>query len=434
MKKYWFNKFYAPEPDKGGGGEAPEVTALMGKINASVEELLQKRNYATTDTMKEALKEALKDIDITELRSIAESNTAQMNLTIRTMAAEIQKLKELGTGTPAKKDMTIAGQIRSHIAANAEAWAKFKLSGAGNFEIPIDTRAAATMMISTNTGASAYIPQPEFVPGLVDLARNRPFLETLVNTANTSSARIVWSEKRNPDGNAGMVAEGGVKPLIDFDIVATASDARKVADKIKVSTEMLEDIDYMAAEIESELKYKVDMLVDAQLLTGDGTAPNLKGIDTYVGGYVLTTITTTEPNNADAIRAAVAQIVSLNFNPNFVALNPIDAANLDLAKASDGHYVFPPFTTQNGQTIAGVRVVETNQIPVGSFLIGDGSRYKVRNYKPFTISYGWVNDDFEKNLVTVIGERRLHAFMAGNDTGAFIYDTFAAVKTAITAA
>jgi hypothetical protein len=62
------------------------------------------------------------------------------------------------------------------------------------------------------------------------------------------------------------------------------------------------------------------------------------------------------------------------------------------------------------------------------------SRFKVRNYQPFSIAYGWVNDDFEKNLVTVIGERRLHAFVAANDIGAFVYDTFANIKTAITAA
>jgi hypothetical protein len=43
----------------------------------------------------------------------------------------------------------------------------------------------------------------------------------------------------------------------------------------------------------------------------------------------------------DAIRAAIAQLQSLNFTDNIVAfVNPIDEANMELSKsADDGHYL-----------------------------------------------------------------------------------------------
>jgi hypothetical protein len=44
-------------------------------------------------------------------------------------------------------------------------------------------------------------------------------------------------------------------------------------------------------------------------------------------------------------------------------------------------------------------VVQHNQMPVGQVLVADMTKAIVRNYKPFTIEYGWENDDFTKNFV-----------------------------------
>jgi hypothetical protein len=44
---------------------------------------------------------------------------------------------------------------------------------------------------------------------------------------------------------------------------------------------------------------------------------------------------------------------------------------------------------------------------------------------------GWENDDFTRNLVTWVGEMRLHQFFNTQYTGAFIYDTFANIITGL---
>jgi hypothetical protein len=160
----------------------------------------------------------------------------------------------------------------------------------------------------------------------------------------------------------------------------------------------------------------------------------LQGLASIAGKYVLTTVQTSTPNDTDAIRAAMAQIASLNFTANYAFVNPIDGANMDLQKGSTGYYVMPPFQSVDGKVISGVRVIESNQIPVGSVLVADMSRFMVRPYKPFAYQYGWVNNDFEIGMVSIIGERRIHAYVAQNHVGAFVYDTFANIKTAIAAA
>ena len=361
----------------------------------------------------------------------------------RKQAETISALKAAGHASiPNRK--TIADGIRDFMEKNKEGMASFRsgqsksfgVNAKGEAAIILDTKAAITMTEGASTGGSVFVPNVEIMPGLVDLARNKPFLENYANVSTTTSSRIVWTEKYNPQGQAAFIGEGVVKPLISFEIRTNASFAKKVADKIKVSTEMLDDIDFMAAEIENELKYQVDIKVDVELLsgTGDGTqsTADLKGLTGYTSGYVLTSIKTTTPNDQDAIRASVAQIASLNFAPNAVFYNPIDGANMDITKDSQGRPLMMAYKDANGR-LWNLQPVETNQIPVGYFLVGDMTKFMIRDYQPFAIYYGWVNDDFEKNLVTIIGERRLHAFVRTNQIGAFVYAAFATVKTAILA-
>jgi HK97 family phage major capsid protein len=359
----------------------------------------------------------------------------------------VNALKELRSASEGTRVKSVRDQLKGYLDGKKSDFEAFLRGEKQSFGVrqlangdmtgDLEVKVPATITVGTHSGGSAFVPQVELVPGLVDLARNRPFLESFANVSNTNRSRIVWTEKFNPEGQAAFLGEGGVKPLIDFEYRTPESFAKKVAAKIKVSTEALQDIDWMAAEIEAELKYQVDIEVDEALLagTGDGTstALPLKGLTSYAGGYVLTTITTTTPNNFDALRAAFAQIVSLNFEPTHVFINPIDGANMDLVKDSQGRPIMMEYRDQRGRLFR-LQPVETNQIPVGSFLMGDMSKFRVRNYIPFSIYWGWVNDDFEKNLVTIIGERRLHSYVYNNQVGAFIYDTFADVKTAITAA
>ncbi len=293
-------------------------------------------------------------------------------------------------------------------------------------------KAAITMTEADSLGGSAYIPQPQFLPGLINLVRNRPYLLDYLPVMNASSARIVWNEKTNPQGTANFIAEGVVKPLISFELKSNTSEAKKVADKIKVSTEMLDDIPFIASEINGELKYQVDIKVDTSLLLGGG-GDDLDGITGSASAFVLTSIATPDPNTSDALRAGKAQLSSFNFDANLAVLNPIDAANMDLEKAVDsGVYMLPPFITADGRTMSGMKIIEENQMPLGSVLIMDTTKAKVFTWQDFVIKIGYVNDDFELNLVTIIGEKRLHFFIPENWSNAFLYDTIANIKTAIT--
>lgn len=410
------------------GKEEALYLALKDSISSEIEK--HAKGYISETKMTENINAALTkfapnikdDAEFKKLQKLAEDTSEQL----ASVGLQLKAMKDIKQQDLKK---SIADQIREHKEKNKDLWEKMKQPGAPSFEIEI--KAAGTMRESTHTGVGTYFPAVSIEPGFVDLARQQPSLLQYVNYAGSASRVIVWVEKLNPDGNAGWIAEGVIKPLIDFEWKTTTSTAKKVADKIKVSTEMLDDIDFIAGEIANELKYRVDMAVDAAILAGAG-GDSIYGITHWASAYALTTVKTTKPNNYDAILSAATQIKNLYFTPNYAFINPIDATNMDMTKIDDGMYVIPPFSTADGKRISGLRVVESPAIPVGYLLIGDMSRCKVRELKNFSVTVGWVNDDFELNLVTMIGERRMHLFIADNDSAAFVYDTFDAIKTAIT--
>lgn len=196
----------------------------------------------------------------------------------------------------------------------------------------------------------------------------------------------------------------------------------------------------MTTFIEQELREQVMIKVNATLMVNAGSSTVPKGIQNYSLAYAsyanAAAIKTTNPTFVDCIRAVVGQLRSgaITGRIDFF-INSIDAANMDIAKATDsGVYLLPPFVTANGMQVAGAFIHEDNNVPVGYFQAGFIRFYRVLIHKDFLVTWGWENDDFTKNLITAVGEMRMHQFVNSiyADSGVFCYDTFENVKAAIT--
>ena len=81
--------------------------------------------------------------------------------------------------------------------------------------------------------------------------------------------------------------------------------------------------------------------------------------------------------------------------------------------------------------MGGVPVIQSNQVPVGKVLVMDTTRTNVKILQGMMINFGWVNDNFTKHMVTIMGDMRLHNYIKNNDLGAFVYDDIANIKSAI---
>lgn len=401
---------------------------LLNTIETKVKDTLQSRGMLDTEGVRGVINETLNGLDLDALRKYGETADS-----VRQLAEKIQKMES--TAPTGEKPQSIREQIAKWTEDNKDAINEIKRGGKRDLP-PMQLRAPATMMVSTSLGGSAYLPNVQVLPGVVDLVRLQPDFWESLTKGRTSANPLVWVNKKNKQGNAQFIGEGVLKPLASFELNTESSVPKKVAERMKVSTEMLYDVDYMESLIRDELYFEVRVAANTAVLTGDGVGANPKGITLLASAYTLTGVTTTNPNNFDAIRAAITQIRMLGFKGRITGyISPVDAATMDMTKAtSAGVYIIPPFATADGRIIAGATIMEDTGIAPGHLLIGDMSLYKIAMYQDFFVNWGWENDDFSKNLVTAIGEMRFHQYSSSNHVGAWVYDTFANIKTAITAA
>lgn len=326
---------------------------------------------------------------------------------------------------------TFAQQIKEQIEENKATYDAYKSGATQTLKLSLDlasAQKASANMTTANINSTANVVSTSTVPGLIGPMDIEPMIVNFCDVARTSSATIHYVEKKNRDGSTIFIAEAAAKNKIDFDIVKNTSLARKVADYIKVSDEMLDDVDFMAAEIESELMYQIRKAVSAGVLSGDGTSPNLKGITQSAQAYALTTVLTDAPNNYDVLIAAATQIKLNGAMPTHAFLSPVDYANMKIKKGTTGHYVMV------GGEVAQLpfQVIEVADFTVGKLLMGDMRKSKVRVLQDITVEYGYDSDDFTKNMKTVRCETRLHHYIADNHAAAFVYDDIADIVTAIT--
>ena len=295
---------------------------------------------------------------------------------------------------------------------------------------------ANTPITSTVTGGSGVTLSPGVV---FDSSISTPpvaesEIRQFANVATINARTLVYTELKSPTGDAEWVPEGGLKPSMTASIQEVVVTAGKVALTATLTEETLRDLPQLVAEIQSEIINKIGLEEENGILYGTGSDGEIKGVFTDIPEYSLSNIKVDTPNNFDAIIAAYTQVVStskMNYVPNLVRVNPIDLANMKLTKDKNGQYLFPPFTLQDGTLISGVQIRPSVSITEGEFVLGDFRYLNIRDYVGLTITFGWVNDDFQKNQVTMIGEKRLLAYIKSNYKTAFIKGDYDTIKEAI---
>jgi HK97 family phage major capsid protein len=389
------------------------LKALGEKIDAMKTESVTKAELI--ELMSKVQDLETKGADVAEIKKTVEEIAANV-LELQTKGATTEDTETLKSVLDAKKDELSA--------------LKGKSSGSVNFVL----KAVGNMALTTNT--TGQIPQAEREAGITRIVRRQPYILDLVNVGTIMSNLWEWVEQKNQEGGSAMTAEGAKKSQTDFDLVLASASVKKVTAFIKVTKEMLDDVNLLRAEIDQELTELINLRIDDQVLSGVGTGDNLTGImqnaTAWAAGSFALSVPT--PNNADVLRVAINQAMVNQFQPNYIVLHPSDATAMDLDKGSDGHYALPPFATIDGRIISGVPVVMNTGQTQGTFLVGDFTKSAVRFKEGLTINVGYENDDFTKNFVTILAEARLVHRVKSNHYGAFIKGTFSAAITALTKA
>ena len=265
--------------------------------------------------------------------------------------------------------------------------------------------------------------------GVSTIARPIIKIRDIVNMGTTASKFVTYISQSVQTASS-WIDEAGVKISGQPSYEEISEEVKKIAGTVKISKEMLSDLAFVQSEINRDLMASVDQAIEAALLNGavGGINGILTNSVTFSAGTFAAAVV--NPNISDVIRVAIAQIQNANFEPTHVVLNPEDVAAMQLTKTSTGEYTYPMFLMDVNK-VANLVVVSTTNMVAGTFLVGDFSKSNVRMREAMNVQVGYVNDDFQRNMVTILAEARLVQYVKANDYPAFVDGNIATAIAAL---
>jgi HK97 family phage major capsid protein len=434
------------EEEKAGMTEAEQkmMIAVKKLINHNVEDA--KKGLITSTQLQAQIKELKDGLTTQEIKALKDEIT-KMEGILKTQGTELNALRERGgevdKGLSFEEAWESNLEAIKEIRANGQGFKRFYFGEVkaekdkdGNdkkkkyvdginrmFKVAGVTSVANSTASSPTQVTNPYSPFPQQLPEIIGVRRNPNFATNYVDVGSTNAAVLTWTEEGNSEGDAAITTEGNVKPLQDKKFIDRISKYKKMAGHIIVTEEMEEDTPRIATSVRRLFQENVMRKYDDQVWAD---------IIAVAPGYTSTALDD-QIDNADdyaAIGAAFCQLENLNAYPDTICINPSDKWRMKLQKGTDGHYVLPPFVVGD-RTFDSVRVVTSNKVAAGNFLVAEMNKYKVDIYKSFSLRVGWQNDDLVKNQFTIVGEIKFHSYVATNDLVGFCYAQFATVKAAI---
>ena len=396
---------------------AEEKAGLYNEYNTELKSYIEtlEKNVDGKAT-KEDLAQAVSDLNKTRVEQMETLNKAltEMGLAIKA-GAEGQKVE------------SIKG-LHEMLKDNKEKISSLK-NGKDGFDFEV--KAVGTMLESTNV-SGGNVPVEQRIAGLNIIPSRRIRLMDLVSRGTATSNIISWVYQSDKEGSAGGTVEGALKNQIDFNLVVASQNVVKRTAFIKVSTEMLDDIDFIETEINNELLRELNKDIELTAYSGDNIAPNMNGLSTvataFSAGYFALSVD--NANNVDVIDVALNQIDIAEQDPaNAILMHPSDVTALRLIKlsATDKRYLFEDGVA----TINGVAIIKTTLVTAGTYLVGAFNLATLYDKGSIRIEMGLDGDDFTKNLRTIIAEYRGAMVVKNNDRTAFVKGVFATDKASL---
>jgi HK97 family phage major capsid protein len=202
--------------------------------------------------------------------------------------------------------------------------------------------------------------------------------------------------------------ENVTKPESGITFQLASAAVVTLAHFIPVSRQVLDDAPQLESYVNSRLVYGLKLEEEDQLLNGTGASGNISGL-LASGNNVAYNRAATGDTKLDALRRAITQAQLSEFMADTIVINPADWEEIELLKATDNQYVWSNPVAMAGPQIWGKRVIPTNSITAGTFLVGAfsmGAQVWDRMDAAVQISFE-DGDNFKKNMATLLAEERL---------------------------
>lgn len=380
---------------RANNGRRQELMDEVREIEATV--VAEKRTY-------DADEQGAIDQRYAELKEIDERMSAQLDLESRGQSIDLAATglgalladRDEAEARAAAPDHRSFGE-RFVEARGESAFDKSERFVAGGLE----------MRAVLDTGS--FLAQPERAPGVVAPLDQRTYLADLLprTPTNANSLEYVQDSTDYSTNPAVAVAEGASKPEGGLTLTEVTDPIRTIAVWAQMTRQAAEDAAEVSSYLDGRLRYQLRRAVDRDLLAGNGTAPNIRGLLNRSG--ILTVAPAAIEDVAVTVRKAVTAVENAESVGEIIVLNPADAEAFDLTHyGSAGLNAVPNVAGASASTAWGLRQVRMPQIPVGTALVLDPTAVMVRDrMQPTAYWSDSHGGTFILNVLTLLLELRL---------------------------
>jgi len=350
---------------------------------------LRKANNAIEDAKKamDALELKASKEEVEKLKNVIEDLEKELT---KSIDAAIAKFETKANGSTAVKSFeSVLAKAVEDNTDNIEKFAKGEIKKFG-FELDIkgvDMKAVGAMGINNVTGPTQWSGIQR--PGIITNQNTMTHMRDLINVFPSGPGTDFYFMRENGVGEGSIAPTSeatsaatpttqatGLKPQFDLDLVEASVKFETIAGWLLLSKKAMRNIPGLMAFLNYRLPEKLRDVEDAQILYGNGTSPNIKGILTS-GNYVAGSAVGTTPLIEKIINDMSLLEDTYKRMATGIALRPAQWYNLIKNKAAgSGEYDLPDgVSIVNGRPyILGVPLAKTTALNANDYVVGDFER------------------------------------------------------------
>ena len=377
-------------------------SAEMGKYTSEQKEAIARRNEELTEL-----------VETVNLKSAQAKNEKAMEIDSEPAA-------------PAFSSEQVAPKSIGEMFTESDAYKNYKSSGVKGIDSKVNANPLEYKTTLTTTG---YPPEVLREPGILEsLQRPDGAIFTLFDQIQSDQNSFAYLEETTFTNNAAEAAEGSAVGEAELAFTEQTESIRKMGVFLPVTDELLADVSGIQGYVNSRLQTMIRLKLDTQLLSGDGSAPNLDGLLSSNKSDVGSTAFGSYGGNLGRIGAIYGAITDIRVNaftePDTIVMHPNDwnsvvteltgfagdntagyAANVPLFVAS-GMFGQAPVASIWGVKVVPTTAITENTVLVGKFGGGEAAHVVMRQGIDLAVSDSH-SDYFTKNMLAIRATMRV---------------------------
>lgn len=258
-------------------------------------------------------------------------------------------------------------------------------------------------LLATTAG---FAPENIRLPGFVEAVTRPIQLLDILPMGNVSQAAVPYMEETTRTHAAAETAEGAAFAESTFVFTQRSVSVVKITDSLPVTDEQLEDVALIESYANSRLAFGVRQQLDQQAMTGNGTAPNMRGILNTAG---IQTLARGSDPQMDALYKAMVRIRTIGrAMPTHHVIHPLDWQDIRLTRTADGIYIFGSPMESGPERLWGLPVVQNEAIAENTALVGsfEPSWITLFERRGIDIQVGYSGTQFTQGIRTMRADMR----------------------------